>query len=394
MAAVLSVLVEEKIGPGEQAGCLVQLAKEIIHFDYSLALRSPVTALGIALKYFKTRGAGAGRSGDAGGGNADAGGADTDAGGAGGSGRKRDAALVSALSPYYYARVIEDAGLDVVVADVDLNSACLSARSVKEALDRAGEEFNVICVVLNETLGFLPDFTTPAEENSGGVSGNSALSGSDAVKAFSAGLPLIEDCSASFGSYFCASQDAPADSVKKAGTFGTLSVLGLEERDFVTAGGGALLFSAERKNSPALRGFSDIPPVYGIPDMNAAMALVQLREAKRNMEKRAAIAGLYREAAMRSRHKLLSGPEDFQYNNYAFPLILETGMKDVEAYARKKEIAVEPAFRDTLTGMGLIPDGLCPNARSLSLRTVLFPVYPRLSEANAQKVAKLIQTLP
>ena len=83
-----------------------------------------------------------------------------------------------------------------------------------------------------------------------------------------------------------------------------------------------------------------------------------------------------------------------EYNNFAFPLILESGMKDVKAYARRKEIAIESAFENTLAGSGIVPPEQCPEAYSLSLRTVLFPIYPRLAMADAGKVAKLIQTLP
>jgi dTDP-4-amino-4,6-dideoxygalactose transaminase len=125
-----------------------------------------------------------------------------------------------------------------------------------------------------------------------------------------------------------------------------------------------------------------------MPDMNAAMALVQFREAAKSREKRSEIARLYTDAAMRGRHKLFSHSEKLEYNNYAFPLVLETGMKDVEAYAKRKEIVVESAFAGSLV------DSACPNAYSLSLRTALFPIYPRLGAENASKVAKLIQTLP
>ena len=83
-----------------------------------------------------------------------------------------------------------------------------------------------------------------------------------------------------------------------------------------------------------------------------------------------------------------------EYNNYAFPIVLESGMKDVIAYARRKDVVVESAFSLTLVGSGKVPPAQCPEAYSLSLRTVLFPIYPRLTMTQAGKVAKLIQTLP
>ena len=50
MDAVLTAMVEEKIGPGERSRLLIQTAKEQLRFDYALALRSPIVALHLALK--------------------------------------------------------------------------------------------------------------------------------------------------------------------------------------------------------------------------------------------------------------------------------------------------------------------------------------------------------
>jgi dTDP-4-amino-4,6-dideoxygalactose transaminase len=55
---------------------------------------------------------------------------------------------------------------------------------------------------------------------------------------------------------------------------------------------------------------------------------------------------------------------------------------------------VESAFADTLAGAGLADPGLCPESYSLSLRTVLFPLYPRLHSQEIERVSKLIVTLP
>ena len=197
------------------------------------------------------------------------------------------------------------------------------------------------------------------------------------------------------------------------------TILGLEERDMLTSGGGALLYAMNRRDAAVLRnlgnaGGGELPPEYGLPDMNAAMAIVQFREVPKNLLKRREIARLYTQSALRTRHKRfiqhdIQNPKaersvsrdgdsneklSVEYNNYAFPLCLETGMKDVKAYARRKEIAIENAFERTPAGSGIVPPEQCPEAYSLSLRTVLFPIYPRLSMADAGKVSKLILTLP
>ena len=331
MDAVLSALVEDKIGPGDQAKFLIQTAKEKIKFDYCLALRSPAIALFLALKALGIE--------------------------------KGQGVLVSALSPIYYERVIADLGLVPIYCDVSSSSACVSRETVEKAI--ASGAAIPKCIVLHHTLGYLPD--------------------GEAIKEL--GIPVIEDRSQSYGSFI-----ANEESQESSEGYAVFTILGLEEKDMLTSGGGALLYSMNRRDAAILRGLGDLPPEYGLPDMNAAMAIVQFREAAKNIIKRREIARLYTQSALRTRHKsfvLLDGEE---YNNYAFPLILETGLKDVKTYARKKDIAVENAFDNTLAGM--VKSDQCPAACSLSLRTVLFPIYPRLGMTDAGKVAKLILTLP
>jgi perosamine synthetase len=327
MDAVLTAMVEDRIGPGEQAKSLVQTAREKIKFDYCLSLRSPVIALHLALKTLSLE--------------------------------KGQGVLISALSPLYFRRVIEDLALVPHYCDVDLSTACVSRETVSKALE---EGQNIKCMILHHALGFVPD--------------------ADAVSEL--GVPVIEDCSRSYGT----------ETGELAAVFTPVfTILGLEERDMLTSGGGALLYSANRRDSALLRGLSDLPPEYGLPDMNAALAVVQFKEAAKNLSKRREIAELYTQSAARTRHKMFVR-QGKEYNNYAFPLILETGVNDVKAYARRKDIAVESAFENTLAGSGVVPPEKCPHAYSLSLRTVLFPLYPRLGMTKAGKVAKLIMTLP
>jgi dTDP-4-amino-4,6-dideoxygalactose transaminase len=358
MDAVLTALVEDRIGPGEQGRFLIQIAKEKLKFDYCMALRSPATALFLALKCLNLE--------------------------------DGQGVVVSALSPRYYARVIEDLRLRPLFCDVSEASAVMSRETVEKALESKPEGMDVRAVVLHHTLGYLQDTAAIA-----------AL-----------GIPVIEDISQSFGTTEAegpeegaVSENGAAENTAAAsavpvsvlpGSLGVFTVMGLEERDMLTAGSGALLYAANRRDASVLRNLGELPPEYGLPDMNAAMGVVQFREAAKNLEKRRNIAKTYVQASLRTRHKsfVVSEPNTAEYNNYAFPLILETGMKDVKAYAKRKDIAVESAFETSLIGTGLVPPEQCPEAYSLSLRTALFPLYPRLVASEIEKVSKLILTLP
>jgi dTDP-4-amino-4,6-dideoxygalactose transaminase len=367
MDAVLTALVEDKIGPGERGQVLIRNAREILRFDYCLAFRSPAIALYIALKALGLK--------------------------------DGQGVLLSALSPRYYLDVLRELHLNPLYCDVEDGSPLIGKATIEAALGRAGA-VEARCVLLHHSLGFLPDYRSIAE----------------------LGLPVIDDRSQSFGSTFSLPQspegpqnpeggraeNSPASPVQEGTGSGVFTILGLEERDMLTAGGGALLYAMSRRDAPVLRNFSGLSPECGLPDMNAAMAVIQFRESPRNLEKRRDIAQIFDQQARHTRHRRFAVDENLCYNNYAFPLILETGLKDVKAYARKKDILVEGAFSYTLMGLLTEDDqaggefgrtgGLrmedCPEAYSLSLRTVLFPLYPRLSSAEVERISKLILTLP
>jgi dTDP-4-amino-4,6-dideoxygalactose transaminase len=337
MDAVLTAMVEDRIGPGERSRLLLQTAKEHLRFEFALALRSPAIALQLAIKALNLES---------------------------GSG-----VLVSALSPRYYAQALVDLGMVPLYCDVDFKFPCMSRESLEKAIEAKPPDLQLRCIVLHHTLGYTPD--------------TAAIVG--------LGIPVIEDISQAF----CPMpEEAPTQEETALPVHGVFSILGLEERDMLTSGGGALLFAMNRRDASVLRTFSDIPPEYCLPDINAALAVVQFREAARNTERRREIFDVYAKASLRTRHKRFIPNDGSEYNNYAFPLVLETGFKDVSAYARKKEIVVENAFEQSLAGAGISNSTQCPASYSLSLRTVLFPLYPRLRSQDVQRVSKLIMTLP
>lgn len=326
MDAVLTTMVQERIGPGEQAQKLIQYARELIGYEHCIALRSPVMALYYALKALSLP-----------------------------SGCE---VVISALSPSYYYCVICDAGYIPIYADVDELGAQLTVESVQAVLSpQTG------AIVVHHALGYVPDVPALIE----------------------LGIPVIEDCSRSYGSHWLE---------KRSGSFASLSILALEERDILTAGGGALLYAMNKREASVLRQFKDLPMEYLLPDMNAALAWVQFREDEKNRGRRREIAMIFRQASARTRHRSLVQQGESEYNNYTFALVLETGLKDVKQYASRKEVSVEAAFDDTVLAVHPLETSHCPNANSLILRTVRFPLYPRLKQTEIAKISKVLASLP
>ena len=326
MDAVLTAMVHEQVGPGDQTTRLIQIAKEYVDFDFCLALRSPATALTIALKTLDLP--------------------------------DGSAVLVSALSPQYYWNVLFDLSLRPICVDVDESGFCVTAAGVLAKLTP-----DVRALVLHHSLGFVPDVPSLLELN----------------------IPIIEDCSRSYGTHWLD---------RRAGSYGIFTILGLEDRDVLTAGGGALLYAHGRREGTVLKRYAELPREYRLPDLNAALAVVQFKEAERNFEKRKEIAAVFTQSAMMIRHKRPIQTGDCEYNNFSFPLILETGLKDVASYAAKKDVEVESAFGESLTVKHPDEARSCPVSNSLALRTVLFPLYPRLGKTQVSKISKVLATLP
>ena len=330
MDSVLNCLVTDSVGPGDYLDRFQKASREVLGFDYGMAVRGPHIALGLALDVLGlVRG---------------------------------DAVALPALAPPYYARVLGEKGLPAVHVDCGENSASITPETYEAAV--SASELKPKALVLFEALGVMPD-----------------------PEAFAGlGVPVIEDISQSLGAY---------RGETKAGSIGQLGILGLEGGGLVTAGGGALLFAKNRREGTVLRNLNEgIEPELRMTDYNAALGFAQLKELESNIEKRRELYASFAQSLARTRHKLLSQEGEGEPGYWAFPVAFDSGMKDARAYAKKKEIDTETAFEQSLVGKGLVPEGACPNARSLLLRSLLFPVHQRVGTSGAQKIARVLATLP
>lgn len=163
-----------------------------------------------------------------------------------------------------------------------------------------------------------------------------------------------------------------------------------------------------RREWPSLKQLTEnLPGIQMLPDINAALALVQVKEFKRNEAVRKEIFNLYNRAIMVGKNKTFVRDMEYGSTAYSFPVILNSGFKDVKQYAAKKEIEIVSAFSDSVIGvLEKLKENLleeqkldydysnCKTAKSLYLRTALFPLYPRLSRSQVEKISKVLGTLP
>ena len=181
----------------------------------------------------------------------------------------------------------------------------------------------------------------------------------------------------------------------KAGSLGAFCLIGLEHASSITGGGGALLFAQARRDAQVLRNMAErLSALELMADMNAALALSQLKDLEKFLEKRRGLSKMYGQSLARSHKKALAQAVDGTPACFGYVVILESGVKDVRAYAKKKEVDTVMAFDGSCMAAGLVPNGLAPQAASLVNRALAFPLHPRIGKTAAQKIAKVLATLP
>lgn len=337
MDAVLTCMVDEKIGPGELNAKLITQIKEFIKCDGAVALRSPAIALKYALMSIGLE-----------------------------TGSK---VMVSALAPAWQYQSLVSMEFEPLVLDVDEVNGLVNEQIISEGIKQGGK-----VLILHETEGILPNLE-------------------EIVKL---GVPIIEDISQSAGSAFSMTgEDGSAQLQKMAGTFGVYSILGLEERDVITAGGGAVLISPGRREWIVLKKYVDEAPLTDLlPDINAALAWVQVKEFGRNERTRKELFAMYQQACFIGRHKMYARENENGSTACSFPLVLSTSYKDVKQYAAKKDIEINLAYENSIIALKDELSETCIHAKSLYLRCVHIPLYPRLTHAESSKIIKVLSSLP
>jgi perosamine synthetase len=278
------------------------------------------------------------------------------------------AVLVSALAPAYYHTILVGRGLVPLVADVDPLSGLMPPTTVENHRSREPG-----AVIVTHPLGFL----TAAE----------LFQGHD--------LPVIEDISEALGG---------SEGNARSGSSASLCLLSLGVEGIVTAGGGGILTTGDKRLFNALKANPACHQRQAqLADMNAALGLSQLKDIDRFLAYRREIAAHFSKAlASASRHRTLIQPDEQENVPFSFPVRVADSMKLVRQYAAKKNIMTRPAFSDRIIAMEELQAGAgreditttCPNAADLWRRCLLFPLYPTLGKKNIQLIAKVLSTLP
>ena len=324
MEAVLTRMVEERVGPGEVNEALSNAVAEFFSSSYATSFRSPPIALHYAISALNIPPA--------------------------------SSIAISALSPLWVYTELKRDGFNPIIIDISPGSFFIDVEKIKG--------IDVKAIVLSEPLGLMLNIDELLELN----------------------LPIIEDISQSIGATY---------SGVKAGTKGDFALLGLEEHDILTAGGGATLVANKKEYATILKKLYATAPLTDLlPDINASLALVQLKQSLKNTETKREILEIYKKALLQTSHKTILVSSDDVNPVYSFPVIFNSNVAEIEKFVMKKEIEIEAAFKNSCIAFFKELQEEYINATSMLFRCFLFPLYPRLSKKKIVEIAKVLSSLP
>ena len=271
-----------------------------------------------------------------------------------------DTVIVSALSPGMYASVAALLGCRLIIGDIDKDTGNLSFAEMQKLLVH-----NPKAILLYEPYGNF-DFSRSWKE---------------------LGIPIIKDISESLCSR---SQE------RESGRDCDIAVCAFEESGMVSTGGGAAILcedAALREKLDAL--VSSEIEYQELPNMNAALGIVQISLIKQHIERRRAIFRIYQQALLHTRHHLFGIPDiDYDTNGFGFTVVLDGRPEEAMQFALKYEVSIQRAFTQCLIKNELDRFDLYPNAIVCALRSVSFPLYPFLTNQQVAQIEKVISHLP
>lgn len=255
--------------------------------------------------------------------------------------------LISPLAPSIYKRIADSFGYELVFADTDPATGLLKYNKGAEKCD-----------------AIIHYLTTPSLLD-------------DEYRAFSD--KTIIDLSPSVGK-------------KGLNEYCKYAVCSVEADDVISCGGGAVVLS----NAPITE---KIFKEDSMPDLNAALGLVQYRFFNDYSQKRREIVQVYQNAFMRSgaKNKMFGIPNadlpPEEYNAFKFAITLNSKVDDALKLASKSKIEIKRVFDDSLVSTLALRDDSLTNSVYTAARTVCFPLYYFLKNNEIEEVAKMVAHL-
>ena len=271
-----------------------------------------------------------------------------------------DGVLISVLSPKIYLEAFRRLGVKAIIVDTD-DYGLMSAEDAAKHLDEA-----------RAILYFEPVCQMPSSY--------------DPIKAL--GLPVIVDVSESLGSKF----EDESGSFISAGSGADIVISAFEEDGVISTGGGAAAVSSDEEYIERLKKYASLgAPYTDLPDMNAALGIVQLSKIDTLLARRFEIYRMYQQAQLKSDAVLFGSASPlFTANGFGFSVVVNTRPDDAIAFASKYSVSCRRTFTGSVGYRYQDKYDRFPHAIAPITRAISFPLYPFLSKADLESVQRVI----
>ncbi len=273
---------------------------------------------------------------------------------------KKSKIIISPLSPSWYINVLEKLECTILFADVDQYTGCISPDAVKALLPQ-----NPTALLMHDPFGNLPNYDELSQIP----------------------IPIIEDITQGFGT---------RKNEFKPGEIASIIISAFEEESVITTGGGAAVLLNEKKHiKPLQELLGESGNLELMPDMNAALGIVQLKTIDSLIERRREYLALFKNSVSKTKHKVLVENSDMILaNGFVLPVLLNSRIKEVNKFTRRHKIETLNPFENCALSKVDIDQNLYPNSIPFRLRTLFFPLYPLLSKDQLKTLVKVLSTLP
>ena len=188
------------------------------------------------------------------------------------------------------------------------------------------------------------------------------------------GLTIIEDISHSLGS-----------KINERKYSADITIARFEDYDIITSGGGSALLT----NDEELFNKINETKYSKMTDLNASLAIVQLKELSSLIEKRNSLYRLYLSSTMKTGVNVFGQKSiDFMSNGYAFIVIVDAKVDTSLSICKKYDIEAKVFDYDIV--LKEVDFDNYPNTSVLMTRGILIPLYPHLSTKDTQTIVKII----
>ena len=271
-----------------------------------------------------------------------------------------DGVLISVLSPKIYLEAFRRTGVKPILIDSDETGL----PSIEDATAKLSEDPKAI--IYYEPICQVPESFEPLKE---------------------LGLPIIEDISQSLGSVY--------GDETRAGMGGDIVISEFEENGVISTGGGAAAVSSDDSRIEKLKKEASLgSPYVDLPDMNAALGIVQLGKIDTLLARRNELYRLFMQAQMKSGAKLFGSSSPTMYaNGYGFSVIVNTKPDDAMDFAVKHGVSSKRTFTQSIGARYQDRFDRFPNAIAPLTRAISFPLYPFLAKSEIESIQRVVSHL-